>query len=325
MPLTEPSHEQVERFARDLASLAPEFDRLGLAVSGGPDSLGLLLLAHATFPGRVAAATVDHGLRPESASEARFVADLCASLGVPHALLTAQVDVTRASLQRAARVARYDALEAWMRSERLRLLATAHHIDDQAETLLMRLLRGSGVAGLAGVRARTAFPGSRGDLMLIRPLLEWRRSELRTLVEAAGIAPIEDPSNQDPRFDRTQMRARLSEAEWIEAGALARSASALADADEALRWVASEIFETRVQERGDQLCFAHRGLPRELKRRTLLAILAAFEPAATPRGQDMDRLLAALERGEIATLAGVKCSGGAEWSFTRAAPRRGGR
>lgn len=318
------SRELADRFERDLRALVPDFDRLGLAVSGGPDSLALLLLAHAAFPGRIAAATVDHGLRAESVEEARFVGELCEALGVPHAILRADVDRRAASLQQSARVARYLALGDWLKKEAIPVLATAHHADDQAETLLMRLQRGAGVAGLAGVRARTLLPGREDDRLLVRPLLGWRRDELRAVVEVAGFKPVDDPSNSDPRFDRTRMRARLAAADWIEPAALARSANALAEADEALNWITLDIYKTRVREDGPRLLFAHGGLPRELKRRTVLTILVALEPAAAPRGADVERLLARLEQDQPATLAGIKCVGGAEWCFERAPPRRSG-
>jgi tRNA(Ile)-lysidine synthase len=316
-----PPSTLVERFVSGLHLLTPEFDRLGLAVSGGPDSLALLLLAHAGFPDRIAAATVDHGLRPENAAEARFVADLCAKMNVPHSIVPADVDRHAASLQQSARRARYAALAGWMQREGIGVLATAHHADDQAETLLMRLLRGAGVGGLAGVRARTPLPGD-GNRQLIRPLLDWRRAELGALVERAGITPVDDPSNRDPQFDRTRIRMRLAATDWLDPEPLAHSASALADADEALNWAALDIYRTRVREQDSRLLFSHRSLPREFKRRMVRAILAALEPAASPRGAEMDRLLMRLEQGKTATLAGVKCNGGAEWCFERAPPRR---
>jgi len=324
MAPTPPSPDLVERFAHDVRALAPEVEQLALAVSGGPDSVALLLLAHAAFPGRIAAATVDHGLRPEGAAEARFVADLCAARDVPHAVLKAEVDRHAASLQQSARRARYAALADWLERQGVTLLATGHHTDDQAETLLMRLLRGAGAGGLAGVRARGAFPRFGSKLQLVRPLLGWRRAELSALVAAAGITPIDDPSNRDPRYDRTHMRARLADADWIDPSALARSATALAEADEALNWATLDVYAKRVHEEGPRLLFAHDALPREIRRRIVLAILAALEPAASPRGAELDRLLLMLERGGSATLAGIKCVGGAEWIFERAPPRRSG-
>ena len=204
--------------------------KLGLAVSGGPDSLALLVLAHAALPGRVEAATVDHGLRPEAGAEAAEVARVCEALGVPHAILP--VDVAPGNLQAEARMARYAALAEWVEERGLAALATAHQADDQAETLLMRLNRASGVAGLAGARARGRVPGT--AIPLLRPVLEWRRAELGDVVRGAGLTAAEDPSNSDDRFDRVRMRKALAEADWIDVDAVARSAAHLAEADDAL-------------------------------------------------------------------------------------------
>ncbi|MEQ1639906.1 MAG: tRNA lysidine(34) synthetase TilS, partial [Novosphingobium sp.] len=226
--LPPPDPALTARFAADLATLWRGDGRLGVAVSGGPDSLALLLLAHAALPGRVAAATVDHGLRAESAAEAGFVADVCARLGVPHAIL--QVELAKGNVQAEARAARYAALAGWIAAAGLAALATAHHADDQAETLLLRLNRGSGVAGLAGVRAKGLIPGTR--LPLLRPVLGWRRAELAKLV--AGLDAVQDPSNTDDRFDRARLRKALAGVDWLDASALAQSAAHLADADAAL-------------------------------------------------------------------------------------------
>jgi tRNA(Ile)-lysidine synthase len=303
---------QAARFRADLEVLtggAPE--RIGLAVSGGPDSLALLLLAQAAFPGRAHAATVDHGLRPEAAGEAAFVAALCADLGVPHVTLEAGMTGT-ANLQAAARERRYFLLGRWAREIGAACLLTAHHLDDQAETLIMRLLRGSGLSGLAGIRAVNA-----AAVPIVRPLLAWRRAELAGLVAAAGIEAVADPSNEDARFDRVRVRARIAEAGWLDPVPLARSAAALAQAEEALEWTVDRLYAERV--RGSALDPS--GLPGELRRRLLLRMLAAMGGPA-PRGAAIARLLATLEQGGTATLAGVKCSGGAIWRFTPAPPRR---
>src|SRR5215204_5119211 len=114
-----PILDLVERFRRDLETLAGSGPALAVAVSGGPDSLALLLLASAAFPGRVSAATVDHGLRPESADEAEAVAAICGRLGVPHRILTVAVVRAGEGLQAAARDARYSALARWMEAEGL--------------------------------------------------------------------------------------------------------------------------------------------------------------------------------------------------------------
>ena len=319
---TLPPPHLVERFRRDLDALGGSGEALAVAVSGGPDSLALLLLAVAALPGRVRAATVDHGLRPESPAEAAAVARLCGELGVPHQSLTVAVERAGEGLQAAARDARYSALAGWMDEEGLGLLATAHHVDDQAETLLMRLNRGSGVAGLAGVRASGAVPGSGGRLRLCRPLLGWRRSELRAIVDAAGIESAQDPSNVDEAYDRARLRRRLGEAPWLDPAAMARSAALLAEAEAALEWTAAPLFAARAEQGEGWVVLRPQGLPPELLRRLVLRCLQAVAPGARPRGEALAGLIARLEAGEAGTLCGVKASGGSTWRFEPAPPRR---
>lgn len=316
MPPGGPSPEQVERFRANLLALAGEEPgRLGVAVSGGPDSLALLLLAAAAFPGDVEAATVDHGLRPGSAGEAAFVAGLCSRLGVPHATLRPPEPIS-GNLQSSARRARYELLEAWRRERGSGWILTAHHADDQAETLLMRLNRGSGVAGLSGVRSRNGA--------VLRPLLGWRRAELEEMVAAADIDPVADPSNVDERYDRVRIRRELAGALWVDALSLARSAEALAEADAALEYAADRLEAEQVRDRPGKLQLDPKGVPQELLRRLLLRLLRRLNPRAQPRGEELTRLIERLERGETATLAGVKASGGAVWRFEPAPARRSG-
>lgn len=310
-----PPAEAVERFRSDLAALGCEAPNgLGVAVSGGPDSLALLLLARAALPGRVKAATVDHGLRPEAADEAAFVAKLCTRLGVVHETLRPVMPIT-GNLQSAARQARYALLEDWRGSRSLDWLATAHHADDQAETLLMRLNRGSGVAGLSGVRAV--------NMRVVRPLLGWRRSELVAIVAGCGIDPVTDPSNSDDRFDRVRLRRQLCQAEWIDAGAVARSAAALAEAEVALEWAAERLWTERAVPFGDGIRLDPEGLPAELRRRLVRRALGHFALGAAPRGDALGRFIEALEAGETTTLAGVMGHGGPIWELGPAPPRRG--
>jgi tRNA(Ile)-lysidine synthase len=310
-----PLPDALDRFRADLEALAGVGPaRLGVAVSGGPDSLALLLLAGAACPGRVEAATVDHRLRPESAAEAELVARLCAGRGIPHATLAADAPVA-GNVQSAARALRYRLLAAWARDRGLAFILTGHHRDDQAETLLMRLGRGAGLAGLAGIRPRARIGGA----AVLRPLLGWTRAELAAIPAAAGLAPVDDASNRDARYDRARLRAGLAAAGWQDAAAFARSAAALAEADEALDWAAERLMAERVTRAGPAATFDPAGLPPELRRRILLALLAAAEP---PRGDAVQRLLATLEAGGGATLAGMKCEGGPLWRFTPAPPRK---
>lgn len=319
-----PDRPLVERFRRDLGALGQPGERIGLAVSGGPDSLALLLLCTAARPGPVEAASVDHGLRPGSGAEADLVADLCARLGVPHTTLVVEWDVPPSSaIQEQAREARYGALAAWMRESAIGTLLTAHHLDDQAETLLMRLNRGSGVRGLAGMRSESAVPGH-PDLRLVRPLLGWRRFELAAICENAGLSPAADPSNDDPRFERVRLRRALSQADWLDREALARSASNLAAADEALKWAADGEWSRAARADGEGMVYRPSNAPPEIHRRVVGRIVQglATEGPAELRGRELDRLIADLKAGRTATLRGVRCSGGAEWRFTRADRRR---
>lgn len=318
-----PSPDLVVRFRRDLEALAGDGEALAVAVSGGPDSLALLLLAHGAFPGRVRAATVDHGLRPESADEALAVAGLCARLEIPHRILAARVERAGEGLQAAARDARYAALARWMAEEGLGLLLTAHHGDDQAETLLMRLNRGSGVAGLAGVRASGPVPGGGAGLRLCRPLLGWRRRELEAIVAAAGLEAAQDPSNRDESYDRARLRRQMGEAPWLDAAALARSAALLAEAEAALDWTVGPLFEARTEAGEGAVALRPDGLPAELLRRLVLRCLRRVVPGASPRGEQLVSLIEHLRSGGTATLCGVKASGGEAWRFEAAPPRRG--
>ena len=318
-----PPPDLVSRFRLDLEAVAgADPAPFAVAVSGGPDSLALLILAHAAFPGRVGAATVDHGLRAESPAEAEAVARLCGELGVPHHILKAVVAPAGKGLQAAARAARYSALAAWMDEQGLGLLLTAHHCDDQAETLLMRLNRGSGVAGLAGVRASGAVPGSDGRLRLCRPLLGWRHTELRAIADTAGVEAAQDPSNADLAYDRARLRRRLGEAPWLDPAALARSAALLAEAEAALEWTAGTLFAARAEEEAGAVTLRPHGLPPELLRRLVLRCLGRVAPGATPRGEKLAAFIVRLEQGDRATLCEVKGTGGETWRFERAPPRR---
>jgi tRNA(Ile)-lysidine synthase len=314
-----PAAEAVERFAANLDALAPREARIGIAVSGGPDSLALLLLAAAARPGIVEAATIDHGLRAESGEEAAMVASLCEKLGVLHRTMPADwSEPPAANIQAEARAMRYRLLNEWAIERGLAALATAHHADDQAETLLMRLARGAGVGGLGGTRARRALSE---QVELIRPLLGWRKAELEQLVADAGLTPVDDPSNRDPRHDRSRIRQWLAASDWADPARLAVSAAAIRDADEALDWALAPLITSRIRQDGDALVIEPFDLPRELRRRLLLAVFAQFG-ADSPRGPELMRAIEVMESGEVATLGGLKLEGGTRWRASRAPPRR---
>ncbi len=320
--LPPPDSEAVSRFAADLARVWPEGAaqgdaRLGLAVSGGPDSCALLLLAAAALPGRIAAATVDHGLRAESLDEARFVADLCAALGVDHAVLA--VTVEQGNVQAQARAARYQALAGWAAELGLAALASAHHADDQAETLLLRLNRASGVAGLAGVRERGRVPDA--ELLLVRPLLSWRRLELERVVEAAGLCAVADPSNLDDRFDRARLRKALAAADWLDAAALAQSAAHLADADHALEWAAQREWREAVRPQPFGLVYRRRA-PRAVALRVIARIVRELDGEES-RGGQIARLFDSLDSGSPASIGSLVARPERDgWAFSKAPVKR---
>ena len=318
-----PAPALVERFRNDLDALIAPDTRIGLAVSGGPDSLALLLLAAAARPGQVEAATVDHRLREESANEAAMVAGLCEKLGIPHSILSARwADKPATAIQERARRERYKLLSFWAEERGLDALATGHHADDQAETLMMRLVRGAGVRGLAGMRASSRTPGS--ELRLFRPLLGWRRTELEQLCRDAEIVPTADPSNDDEHYERVRVRKYLAETDWLDAGAIATSASHLADAQTALEWAARREWEHAVRQRSDLIAYTPTDAPGEILRRVVARAVRklATEGDEDLRGGELDRLLDALRSGGTSTLRGVRCEGGKDWRFSPAPARR---
>lgn len=336
-----PSAELVARFRRDLEAItgaAPDTDhKLGLAVSGGADSLALLLLAAAAYPGHVVAATVDHGLRPEAAEEAALVHRLCDQLGVSHDILNRPDETPpHGNLQEWARWLRYFLLQFWggsgtLRSDRpwrTEWVAVAHQQDDVAETLLMRARRGAGVRGLAAMRrTRPLCEGIPGPT-LVRPLLGWSRIELAGIVAGAGLTAVEDSSNRDPRYDRSRMRALLAASDELPAERLALAAFNLRHAEDALEWIAEREWQERGRiENHETVWLRPGGLPYELRRRLVERaidyIRFEFDLDTEIRGNSLDRLIATLDSGGTGTIAGVKASAKhAEWRFSAAPARR---
>ncbi len=292
---------------------------LAVAVSGGPDSMALLWLAAQAFHGRLHALTVDHGLRPESADEAAMVAAQAARLGVPHVTLAWVGRKPRTGRPAAARTARYRLLRDWCFSNRVPFLLTAHHADDQAETLLMRLARASGPPGLAGIRAARSL--GRG-VTLLRPLLARRKADLVALCAAHDLRTADDPTNRDPAYARTRARALLAATPWLDPANLAASAAHLADAEAALAWVAERAWAGRSAVGADGLSVDAGDLPRTLRLRLLARALSVAAPGRpAPRGPDLVRLLAALDAGQVATLRGALVEPGPPWRFVAEPPR----
>lgn len=241
-------------FGRYRASLSAP---CALAVSGGSDSTALMvLLADWLRQSRQDSVphvilTVDHGLRAQSAAEARAVAAQAAALGFRHATLAWDGPKPQTGIQAAAREARYHLMSDYMRAHGIALLFTAHTRDDQAETLLMRLARGSGVDGLSGMERLACLgnfgPGERdetGVRRIARPLLGVPKASLRATLEARGMRWIEDPSNQSPAFERSRLRAARGrlDALGLTDAMLVLSATRLRRARRALNRMAESFF-----------------------------------------------------------------------------------
>lgn len=292
-----PPRSPTKRFTGDLAAIVGERAaaeaRFGIAVSGGPDSLALLLLAHDALGPRIAAATIDHRLRPESADEARYVADVCSERGIPHAIMTPDAPI-EGNIQSSARALRYRLLENWRTREGLDFILTAHHADDQLETLVMRLNRSSGVAGLAGIRAQNGT--------IVRPLLHWRRDELGEVLAEAELPFVDDPSNRDHRYDRARLRSALAEADWLDAQAVAKSAALLGEATEALDWMTASALESALTADGPPLTLAYADQPRALWHRMLITALDRAQPGIKLGEPAFNRLWDAMQRGEKACI-----------------------
>jgi tRNA(Ile)-lysidine synthase len=297
--------------------------------------MAMLALAHAAFPGQAVAATVDHRLRSESADEAAMVARYCAAAGIAHDILNIAVPPDAGdNIQSWARQERYALLQRWAVEAGAASLATAHHADDQAETFLMRAARGSGLPGLAAVRARRYIDmdiaGHQQKLALVRPLLGWRRQELRAVATDGAVPFVDDPSNYDDRFDRTRFRRLLAEAPWIDPVQIGRSAAHLAEIDADMLAISQWFLSERALPSGDnEISLNVAGLPRAVRR---YLVRFAIEHVLRMNGLDagswspatnVEALLDALEVGKAATQAEVMASArGQVWHFRPAPPRR---
>lgn len=294
------------------------YEGIVLAVSGGPDSTALMLLAQRWRARRergprLMVASVDHGLRAESAAEARQVAELSARLGLPHAVLEWRATKPRTGLQAAARTARHALLHAFARNQAADAIAFAHTCEDQAETVLMRLGRGSGLSGLRAMRPVLQV----GDVSVLRPLLQVPKHRLVATVEAAGLGYAQDPSNRDERFARPRLRRLAGDLarEGLDGARLSLFARRVARADEALeamvRRASAEVsagpWESGVVVLDPARLFA---LPAEISLRLLILALSACASEGPVQLGKAEALHAALcaagARGRVRrTLAGA--------------------
>ena len=278
-----------------------------LAVSGGPDSVALMWLMarwrRALSKGpRLVAVTVDHGLRPEAAREARNVKALARALDLEHRTLRWTGDKPRSGVPAAARAARYRLLAKAARGAGARHVLTAHTRDDQAETLLMRLLRGSGIAGLSAI----ARESERDGVVLARPFLNVPKARLIATLSKAGIAFADDPTNRDPIFTRPRLRALLPAlaAEGGDAQSLARLAARFARANAAIelltdgaeRYLALKGSAAPERHALDFDAAAFAAMPEEIRLRLLTRAINRFGHEGPAELGKVEALLARLNR-----------------------------
>jgi len=235
-------------FAPELENLlSPLPTKIAVAVSGGADSFALLHLTHQWAKEKnisVLALTVDHGLRPESADEARIVADWCTQHNIPHQTLHWLGEKPDTAIQATARKMRRNLLCAACIEQDIHHLLLGHQADDQAETLLMRLQRGSGLKGLRVMHPFTRHKAT--GIAIVRPLLHTTRAALRTYCVEQKLPFIDDPSNDKTEFERVRMRKVLQQIPGIASG-VAKSAGRLHRADETLQKLAQSWVDTHLQ------------------------------------------------------------------------------
>lgn len=300
-----------------LFSRLNSFSRLAVAVSGGADSLCLLTLLgewrrRTGWPGALEVLCVDHGLRPESAAEAAFVADWAARDGLPCTLLSWSGEKSGANRQETARLARYRLMADHMKGSGAEALLLGHHLDDQAETFLDRLTRGSGVTGLAAMAVDE--PNGPEGLRLLRPLLTVPRVRIEACLVSRGRSWCTDPSNADTRYKRSRLRsimALLAE-EGLTADRLAQTAGNMRRASEALEETLRGLAEKHLVEhaagplRLDRGIF--RSIPEELRLRLLTLMMSRVRgTGARPRLRNLtglDRMLTGSRPCRL-TLAGA--------------------
>ncbi|MGB5869941.1 MAG: tRNA lysidine(34) synthetase TilS [Albidovulum sp.] len=283
--------------------------RIGLAVSGGSDSTALLHLAAdwaKAHGARLCAVTVDHGLRPEAADEARGVADQCRDLGIGHDILQWRDWDGQGNLPDQARRARYRLMADWAKAQGIAAIALGHTADDQAETLLMRLGRGSGVDGLAAMQAVRRHLG----IEWLRPLLPARREDLRAFLTARQLGWSDDPGNEDPAYGRVQARRALALLAplGVTVEGLTATAGLMRMASSALGQVAGDLAATSVRIDAGDVVFDRAALlaAAEETRLRLVAHALVWISGAEyrPRILALKAAVAAVSEGRRATLQG---------------------
>lgn len=307
-----------ENFSALMARLGVAFtagDKIAVAVSGGGDSIALALLLKEFCKNNrlpLVALTVDHGLRPESANEAAQVALWMKAADVPHQALKWMGEKPQTHIQELAREARYRLMADYCRKHNIKYLCLAHHADDQAETILFRLAKGSGIDGLGGMRGLAVY---NNDLSLLRPLLTVRHDDLIAYNKSQKAEWVEDPSNQNIRYARARIRNSFDvlEKDGLTVERLCRLAERLQNVSQIISEITDNEYKNniiyinteRIEIKYNQLSSCHI----EIVSRIIIKAIEHFYPDKNypARLEDVERLAGRLKhdtgfRG--ATLAG---------------------
>ncbi|WP_342076748.1 tRNA lysidine(34) synthetase TilS [Yoonia sp. SS1-5] len=308
MPIDPRKPDIAKRFvaAIDAASIDLKSKRIGLAVSGGGDSIALMhLAARLLRPENLFVVTVNHNLRPNAAAEIALVSAQAKELGLPHAVLDWHWDKT-GNLQAAARAGRWATIVKWSLGASIDAVFLGHTEDDQLETLLMRLARGSGIDGLTGMARHNARDG----LDIYRPLLDVSRADLRAWLTTQKISWCDDPSNDDPRFDRVRARQMFAQLEalGLTRKRLLQTADHMQAAHGSLQRAAVEFARMHVRQDAGDLLFARAAMALDTEdapRRVMAAALRWMNGKDyKPRFDPMLQAVMTVRAGRTATFAG---------------------
>jgi tRNA(Ile)-lysidine synthase len=315
VPAAEPADAIVDGELDAIFAAVEAASRVALAVSGGPDSFALLdcfdrwRRKRGRPEGIVL--SVDHRLRAGSAEEAAAVARAAAARGLPVRILVWEGPRPESAVEAAARLARYRLMLTATREAGASHLLLAHHRDDQAETFLMRLAAGSGVFGLAAMRRVVSV----GDVTIVRPFLDFPSARLVATTAAAGLRPVEDPMNADPRFLRARLRRimPLLAENGLNPAEIAAAAGRLAGAADALEAAAERVIAAAVQFDGLAIGWLDQAMlfdePGEVRRRVLTRLLQAIGgepyPPRTAKLEAIDDAMGRIGGRFKRTLAGT--------------------
>ncbi|GGF54664.1 tRNA(Ile)-lysidine synthase [Terasakiella brassicae] len=301
-----------DEFSSLMTSFPDIGERFAVAVSGGADSLALCLLAAiwAKDTGRhLVALSVDHGLRTASRQECNGLHETLTAKGIEHHILTWVGEKPTSGIQAAAREARYQLMSRWCLENQIEDLMVAHHQDDQAETFLLRLARGSGVDGLGAMKAITQY----GEIRLLRPLLDIPKSRLISTLETMGQDWVEDPSNQNEDFDRVKIRKNMALFQdlGLTSERLVQTAHAMQRAGDALQRMTRNWLKQYAHLFEEGYCIIERtgldGLEDEIRLRSLARIgMVISGEIYPPRLERLQRLSMSLKKGSDATLMGCR-------------------